>query len=186
MEIWRDIEGYENRYQVSNLGNVKSLNYCGNTYTERILKPGKHHTGYLLVRLPSDNPDKPKNLLIHTLVAKAFIKNPDNKKLVNHKDGNKHNNTVSNLEWSTYKENRQHAIKTGLVNPHKNSIPLGNANFHSKPICQYTLDGVFVKQWGCISDAARSLNANPCQIINNAKGRNKTCHGYLWRYPSLK
>ena len=98
-EIWRDIDGYEGLYQVSNKGRVKSLKYG----KERILRPGWKTGGYLFVILcKNGNQSKQR---IHRLVAQAFIPNPNNKPQVNHLDENKKNNCVDNLEWATAKEN---------------------------------------------------------------------------------
>lgn len=176
-EIFKPIHGYEEKYMVSNLGNVMSLNYQ-NTKRAKIMSPVKHHLGYLLVHLGQN-----KIKMVHTLVAEAFIPNPDGKKFVNHIDGNKSNNKVSNLEWVTSKENMNHAIRTGLRDPHKNNIQKGGDNPTSKPVLQFTMDGVFVKRWECISEAARHINCNVCQINNNIAGRCKSCHGYIWRRP---
>lgn len=176
-EIYKDIKGFEGKYQVSNFGNVKSLNY-NNTKHEKILTPIKHHLGYLIVHL-----GKNKIKMIHTLVASEFIPNPDSKRFVNHIDGNKQNNNVKNLEWVTYKENTAHAIRTGLRDPHKNNIPKGKDNYHSKPVLQYAKDGTFIKRWGCMSDAARFIGCNPCMIVNNASGRTQSAHGFIWKYP---
>lgn len=95
IEIWKDILGYEGLYQVSNLGRVKSLNYH-KTRKEHILKPTNCH-GYLRVNL-SKNKNR-KSYLVHRLVGEAFISNFDNLPEINHKDENKHNNCVENLEW---------------------------------------------------------------------------------------
>lgn len=177
-EIFRDVVGYEGKYKVSNLGNVLSLNFCG-TNKPRLLKAKQHHTGYMLVRLTNG-----KNKLVHTLVAQAFIPNPENKRCVNHKDGNKRNNNVANLEWCTHKENVQHAIQTGLRDPHNNNARSGRENAQSKQIAQCTKQGTVIKVWDCISDAARELGCNPCMITNVAQGRHKTTHGYAWKYIS--
>lgn len=178
-EIYRDVVGFEGKYMVSNLGNVKSLRYQ-NKNEEKVLTPIKHHGGYLIVHLGA------KNLrMIHVLVAMAFIPNPSGKKLVNHKDGNKHNNCVSNLEWVTAKENTEHAIRVGLRDPHFNNAKSGKENAQSKPILQCSVDGSVVKQWDCISDASRAIGCSPAQLINNAQGRTKTCHGFVWRYVTL-
>ena len=117
-EVWKDIEGYEGLYQVSNFGNIKSLpkvrhNGRG-TYIqkEKILKPSNTSTGYKKIELCKDG--KRKGFKVHRLVAIAFIPNPDNKPEVNHIDGNKINNNIDNLEWVTSSENTIHAYETGL------------------------------------------------------------------------
>ena len=101
-EIWKYIDGYEGLYKVSNLGRVKSLNYR-RSGKERMLKPGNTGDGYLFVILYKNG--KIKYFTIHRLVANAFLENPDHKSDVNHKDENKTNNRVDNLEWVTRKEN---------------------------------------------------------------------------------
>jgi len=175
-EIYKEIPGFEGKYSVSNFGNVKSLNYLNQKY-ERQLVPIKHHGGYLVVHLGSSCIK-----MIHTLVANTFIPNPYGKKFVNHIDGNKHNNHVSNLEWVTSKENINHAIKTGLKDPHKNNHPKGRDVVNSRKVLQYSKTGAFIKCYDCISDAAREIGCNPCMIVNNAAGRTKSAHGYVWKY----
>lgn len=113
MEKWRDIEGYEGVYQVSNQGRVKSLPRNGTIKSERILRPAANHAGYYNVLFSFNH--LRKHFSVHRLVAKAFIPNPENKPQINHIDGNKTNNTDSNLEWVTSKENMQHACKSGLL-----------------------------------------------------------------------
>lgn len=106
-EIWRDIEGWEGLYQISNCGNVKSLHFN----KERIMKQVSDTKGYKQVRFC--NKSKTEMPLIHRLVAQAFIPNPDNKPEVNHHDNDKTNNHDWNLEWVTRAENIQYAVKTG-------------------------------------------------------------------------
>lgn len=120
LEEWRDIEGFENLYQVSNLGNVKSLSHDVNRsngtvqhFKEKILHPGNMTSGYRFVGLTRNKVCK--NFGVHRLVANAFIPNPNNFSDINHKDGNKINNNVSNLEWVTRSENLKHAVDIGLV-----------------------------------------------------------------------
>lgn len=120
IEIWKDIIGYEGLYQISNLGNIKALEksvWNGQGYIhfpEIIRKPNPDKDGYLNITL--SNCGKVKTYKIHRLVAEMFIPNLKNKPQVNHKDGNKTNNCVDNLEWCTNQENQQHAYRTGLKN----------------------------------------------------------------------
>ena len=120
MTKWKDVVGYEDLYEVSSDGDVFSLGrvvYDSIGRTRHIkpkkLNPSKTNAGYLEVRLTDEN-GKSKNHLIHRLVAEAFIENPDNKEFVNHIDGVKTNNLVTNLEWTTCGENNTHAYETGL------------------------------------------------------------------------
>ncbi len=120
MEIWKDINGYEGYYRISNKGRVKSLiGFNGHKYIERekMLNPYKQTStpnySRLVVKLVKDR--HKKDFKVHQLVAKAFIPNPNNYKMINHLDGNPFNNNVKNLEWCTAKQNTEHAIKTGLI-----------------------------------------------------------------------
>ena len=101
MEIWRDIAGYEGLYQISNKGNIKNL--------KKLLTPTDNGNGYLIIGLSKNG--KRKNYYVHRLAASAFINNPDNKPVVNHKDHNIKNNNINNLEWVTQKENVNYSIK---------------------------------------------------------------------------
>ena len=129
MEEWRDIKGYEGIYQISNLGRIKSLSkkvYMYNhiakrkievTFKEKIRKQRIGKDGYYLINLNKDN--KMITYRVHRLVGENFIENKDNKPYINHKDGNKLNNNVLNLEWCTAKENIKHGWEIGLMKPHK-------------------------------------------------------------------
>lgn len=117
-EVWKDIEGYEGLYQVSNMGRVRSLDRedaLGRRRKGRVLAGGLNGKGYLMVRLCRDG--YVENKYIHRLAAKAFLDNPDNFPQVNHKDENKTNNAVSNLEWctalynNTYGDHSKHIAK---------------------------------------------------------------------------
>ena len=174
-EIWKDIAGFEGRYQVSNKGNVKSLRYRGHN-GESLLKLSKHHTGYLIVILGKE---PAKVCLVHQLVAKAFIPLVEGKNFVNHIDGDKHNNCVSNLEWVTTQENITHAIKTGLRNPHNTPKKYGKYNQCSKPVLQYDLNGNFIKKWDCQSDVARAFNIKSIGFCIDKP--TMACKGYMWR-----
>lgn len=113
-EIWKDVIGFEGRYMVSNLGNVKSIqtNHGKPCNQLKTIRQRSKTCKYLYVQLFMK--DKAYHKAVHRLVADAFIPNPDNKPQVNHKDGNKHNNNANNLEWCTSSENHKHAWATGL------------------------------------------------------------------------
>lgn len=108
-EEWKAIAECNGEYYVSNHGRVKSLKFG----KERILKPAINSSGYWYIFIFVKN-QKPKFCMIHKLMAVAFIPNTQNKKEVNHKDGNKLNNNLCNLEWVTHSENMKHAWDTGL------------------------------------------------------------------------
>ena len=115
-EIWKPIEGTDGGYEVSNLGRVRSMKmYRG--ATGRIMPHTKQHHGYHAVMFHING--KAQCRKVHRLVAEAFIPNPDKLTDVNHKDGNKDNNQVSNLEWVTHQVNVQHSFDTGLKKPHR-------------------------------------------------------------------
>lgn len=119
-EEWKPIEGFGNYYEVSNLGRIRSKDreFNGKLFLGKLKKltetsKRNNNQGYLCTRI-KDIDGKSKCLYVHILVAKTFLPNPYNKITVNHKDGNKHNNCVNNLEWCTYSENNKHAIDVGL------------------------------------------------------------------------
>lgn len=167
MEIWKDIDGYEGTYQISNKGNVKSLK-CGK---ERILRPGINSWGYMVVCLYHDN--MKKTVKLHRLVAQAFIPNPENKPQINHKDENKLNNCVNNLEWTTAKENINYGTHNERV-----------GDSLSKPILQYSKSGYFIREWQGAHEVERVLGINNSNIIKCCRGNPKhtTAGGFIWRY----
>lgn len=119
-EIWKNIYDYD--YKISSFGRVKNKN-------GKLLKSYDNGSGYLKIRLYKKGY---KTFYIHRMVAEHFIYNIENKKCVNHKDGNKKNNTVKNLEWCTYSENHEHAYKNNLKKPHSKSINRGASRVTSK------------------------------------------------------
>lgn len=177
MEIWRDIIGYEGIYQISNLGNVKRIGtYSNQTGKEwisnRILKPAIKSNGYMFVGLSKNGKVSSKH--IHRLVAEAFVSNPDNKPTVNHKDGNKSNNTVDNLEWVTYLENNIHSIKV-LKRDTKNSSD-------SKPVLQFDKEGNFIREYPSMREAQRQTNIIGIDKVCSGVKYRKTAGGYVWKY----
>lgn len=191
-EIWKDIPNFENIYQISNYGQVKALEKTVWTgkyfkhYPEKILKPTVDKDGYLCITL--HNAGKIKGYRIHRLVAEAFIPNPENKPQVNHINGNKQKNTVTNLEWVSSKENIQHAYKINLMNQTgKNNAMFGKYgkdNPNSIPVYQIdTKSKQIIKEWDSITNAAKFLNIKCGGHIGDVcKGKRKSAYGYIWRY----
>lgn len=140
MEQWKDIPGYEGRYQVSDRGDVKSLAFkqryllrngqeAWRTTKERLISRQITNSGYFIVHLYADGLRKAHT--VHSLVAKAFIPNPDNLPEVNHRDGRKSNCRVVNLEWTSRSDNKHHAVATGL-NTQARAVVAPNGNvYHS-------------------------------------------------------
>lgn len=177
-EIWKDIKGYEGLYQVSNLGRVKSFPRKGtHTKREHILIVGKNHKGYFQVKLTKKC--KAKTISVHRLVAEAFIPNPDNLPQINHKDGNKDNNCVNNLEWCTNEYNMKEAIRLGLRDK---IYKYGKNHFNSVIVNQYDLDGTFIKKWYCIRNIEKTLGFDNRNISACCRGKRPTAYGYKWKY----
>ena len=180
-EIWKDKKDYEGIYQVSNCGRVKSLNY-NHTGKEKILKTGTYKSGYLYVVLYKNN--KRKHFSIHRLVAEAFLEIPEELKQyigtaylqVNHKDENKQNNNVSNLEWCTAQYNNTYGTRIERVAEKNTNGKL------SKPVLQYTLDGEFVREWESATQAEREGGFHQANICMCCKGKIKKYKGFIWRY----
>jgi hypothetical protein len=107
-EIWKDIKGYEGLYQISNYGNIKRIKSRG-----RFLKGSVTNKGYRMVVLTKEK--KERRIFVHRIIAQAFIPNPDNYPIVNHKNAQKEDNSISNLEWTTIALNNKHAGSLGLM-----------------------------------------------------------------------
>lgn len=184
-EIWKDIEGYEGLYQVSNLGRVRSL--PRRTTKGKILKTFIDYAGYEIVTLCNTNKKNPScKFRVHRLVAQAFITNPNELPQVNHIDGNKLNNSAENLEWVTAKENINHrynVLKQRNPTPFKDI--LGKDFPNAKKIIQFDIKGNEIKRYGCISDASQEIlenRRNTSLICSVCKGKRKTAYGYIWKY----
>ena len=167
-EEWRPLVGYEGYYMVSNLGNVKSLNYRG-TGKEKILKPQKTGDSYLQVHLYLDG--KGKFYLVHRLVAQAFLPNPDNLPEVNHKDENPKNNNVDNLEWCTSKYNSNYGTRNQRV-----------AEKISKPVLAIDKRTGLILKFVSSIEAERETGIDQSNIIKCCKGKRNSCGCFYWMY----
>lgn len=175
-EIWRDVQGYEGLYQVSNLGRVKSLDRVdsANRCRKGRIMNLQNNKGYMMIRLSKNNIRGCSS--VHRLVALAFINNPQCKPEINHIDGNKGNNNVENLEWVTSSENQIHAFKIGLQNKtdYKNDKK-------SKPVIQIK-NGDVIKEFPSAMEVERITGFPQGNISNCCRGRQKTAYGYKWQY----
>lgn len=179
IEEWKEVSGFERFYLVSNTGRVKSMSkFKGTNFSvfcpEKEMKIRDNGLGYMIITLRNNS--FIKRFYIHRLVAMLFISNPENKKEVNHKDGNKSNNDYSNLEWSTRLENEAHAWSTGLKT-NKNE-----GNKRSKPVIQMSLDGTFIKEWPSISELSRQFGYATGHISKCCKGKFSSMYGFKWAY----
>lgn len=186
IEIWKDILGYEGLYQVSNLGNVRSLNYRRSGKL-KLLKQGTDN-GYKRVELSKNG--KKKKYWVHRLVAISFISNPNNYKEVNHKDEDKSNNNVNNLEWCTreYNINYGTAMKRSSENhkgeKHPNYGKKGKDSSNAKAILMYDKEGNFIRRFDCIADANEHFGKDRgCSNIKMClRGKNKIAYGFIFKY----
>lgn len=182
-ELWMPVKGYECKYEVSNYGDVVSLNYrqTGKRHPLSI-KTGKD--GYLRVTLCKKCICK--SILVHRLVAEAFIPNPENKPFVDHIDTDRKNNCVSNLKWCNRKENANNPITLKRMGDNLRNLKRIYREQISKKrkikVAQYTLDGKLVKVWDSAKDAEISLSIFNSDICNCCKGNRKTAGGYIWKY----
>ncbi len=176
---WKPIKDYEGYYEISDTGIVRSLDRTvpdsktgikrikGRTMKQSENKDkSRHGDGYYVVNLR-----KLHNscvIQVHKLVAEAFLPNEFNLPTVNHKDGNKHNNNVENLEWATYSDNNIHALSNGLRQPRGNAI------------MQRTLDGKLVSVYRSACEASRQTGIGRAMISHCLNHRAPTAGGYLW------
>lgn len=184
-EEWRDIKGYENLYQVSNFGRIKSLDRYKITKGRygklkikikgKVLKPCLNHDGYYEVVLSKDG--KAKMFRLHRIVANTFIENKRVANQVNHINGNKLDNRVDNLEWCTCKENIRHAVNNNLIKPVK-----GKNHYLAKKIGKFDKNNNLINIYETITEAGKQNKILNTSIVNCLKGRSKTSGGYIWKY----
>jgi hypothetical protein len=162
--IWKDVKNFEENYMISNTGLLYSKK------AKRILCTHPNGDGYLSFHASTKKGSF--TLRIHRLVASHFLEIDPKKQCVNHKDGNKLNNNVNNLEWCTHKENTQHAIKNKLIKNNKPVIQLEN--------------GIKIKEFESIREASRQTKIDNRRICNNLKGHIKQTDGFTWKYKEVE
>lgn len=172
-EVWKDIPSYEGYYQVSNLGRIKRLPRHKPTDKRKthnnIRKPRLAENGYFRINLSKDN--SVKWFGIHRLVALAFIPNPDKLPVINHKDENKQNNRVDNLEWCDRVYNIQYGSRTERM-----------AKTRGKAVAQITKDGELVATYYSIGEAGRQTGLDHRVICRVCNGKAKLYHGFRWEF----
>ena len=170
-EIWKDIEGYEGLYQVSNLGRVKRLKRFKKNHSklqlvpEKILNQTLSNNGYYMVGISVNK--MRKCFLVHRLIAKSFIDNPYNYDEVNHKDGNKLNNSINNLEWCTQKQNVIHSYNNCL-------------NSRKKKVKQLDKNRNVIKIWNSVTEAQKFYKNTSISAV--CRGKRKYACGFIWEY----
>lgn len=186
-EIWKDIPDYDGLYQVSNFGRIaahrKNVRFgCSGEKTRiipwRILSTFPNKQGYMRINLFKDG--KTKQFQVHRLVAMAFIPNPDNLPVINHKDENPHNNHVENLEWCTPKYNANYGTRNARCSAKNYNNPKV-----SKPIVQYSEHWEIVNLWPSTKEAIRQLKLNERNLHTALKNPKRFCSGFHWKYLCL-
>ena len=182
MENWKDIKGYEGFYQVSDCGNVRSLerdvyysNGAVHHLKEKILVPNLDRGGYQNVGLYKNG--EIKKMRVHRLVAEAFLPNPENEPQINHKDEVKINNSVENLEWCTASYNINFGTRNVRMIQNRRSYKLGDSPSAKAVFCVE-----LNKTFDCAKRAGEELGIDSSAIGKACKGKLKTTGGFHWRY----
>lgn len=219
-EIWKDIQGYEGLYQISNLGRIKSLErdiiYSNGKiqhYKGKILTPNSDKDDYKTIKLCKNGIIK--RYLVHRLIAITFIPNPDNLPCVNHKDENKQNNNIENLEWCSVAYNNCYGsrleklsskmkgrkvseetkqkirVSKKLINrpvseKHHQSIIKSNKETKGKKVLQYSLNGDLIKVWNTTREVDVEFGKSVHSSISRCcMGKQKTAQGFIWKYKDV-
>lgn len=180
-EIWKDVKDFEGHYQVSNFGRLRSLDrkiifkngrVC--LYKGKIRKLNKSDNGYIVVGL--FNKCNYRMVTLHRLIAETFIPNPDNLPEVNHKDENRLNNNVDNLEWCTHKYNNEysHTMEKAYISKRKSVLQID----------KYTNE--IIAKFNSLTDAMNKTGIHKSYISHCCRGDNKTAGGYIWKFVEEK
>ena len=173
-EIWKPVVGYEGRYEVSNLGRVKALHYMNCNDKVAIMKDEQNQDHYKRVELRYEG--RRTKYMVHRLVAEAFIPNPENKRYVDHINGDRHDNRTVNLRWCSHKENMNFAGVRKTMSAQR----MGGKNHYARKVIQKTIEGIVVAEWDSLSDAARAMGCCVSNISLYCHGHSKTAAGFVW------
>jgi len=188
-EIWRDIVGYEDWYQVSNLGRVRSVDRVvvyktgqKRIYKGQILKQQNATNGYKIVDLQKNK--NRKHFLVHRLVGKAFLPNLLNLPEINHLDEDKTNNSLENLAWCTVLENRIFGTRTKRATENKDYTAIGKKNklHFGKRVRQMSKDGSVIAEFISLRDIERICGYHRQHISACCNGKYKLAYGYAWKF----
>lgn len=198
-EIWKEIEGFKGVYYISNYGQVKSVDRMGKNnhfIPGRIMKQKTDKNGYKIVNLRTESGHIDKK--VHRLVAQAFISNPFNYPVVNHKNEKPGDNYYRNLEWCTVRYNNNYGTRNKRISEKQKSIPRdymkGDKNyFHThvykrkdhpfaRKVNQYDLDGNLIAVFYCMEDAAEAVGCSPSAISMACRGLRDKIKGFRWSY----
>lgn len=172
MERWKDVTGYEGLYEVSTYGNVR------NAKSKKQLRQCRHRLGYLSVLLYKGA--ETKRINTHRLVATAFLENNGGNQYVNHKDENKANNHVNNLEWCSRQYNAGYGTSSKRISEKR-----GHASRKRRRVVQMDRAGNIVCTWMSISEAARGTGTARNSIYECCNGIHKTANGFVWHYAGM-
>ena len=178
---WKDIIGYENEYQINQFGEIRTLKDSPKLKKYNVLKPQiNKRNGYVYQMLYKNG--KEKLLRVHRLVAMAFLPNPNNLPQVNHKDGNKQNNSVDNLEWCEQSYNMKHAFKTGLEKPsEKQKAAVRKTNEKKRKRVVRTMGDEKI-EYESATVAARKNNVGISTICRYCNKKRMPKDGASWQY----
>lgn len=182
MEVWKDIAGYQGRYQVSDLGNVKSLNYSRKGVAQ-LLKPVLKSTGYYVVSLRVNG--RQKQFYVHRLVADAFVNKKYGCSVVDHINTITTDNRAENLRWGTTSDNVNNPISASQRTKSIQKLLKGKYGVYSlkhRACVQKDLDGNVIKVWGCMYDAVRELGIDSGSLTKVCQGKQRTAKEFKWEY----
>lgn len=168
-ETWKPVKGFEGAYEVSDLGNIRSLHNVESSP----MKPTKNYLGYLKIVLFKDG--VPYYRTVHRLVADAFLPNPEKCPQINHINEDKADNRASNLEWCTAKYNANFGTRNDRI---KKAL----TNKYGRGVYQFSLDGEFIAEYPSLSEAGRAVNASPSSIRHSCLGHRGPVSGFLWEF----